>query len=120
MRKFDRLRAPVLERPGAAERIAAYEAGMLREMSLAELRQARELTQKALAEELRTTQSSISRIENQTDLYVSTLRKYVEAVGGQLQITAVFPEGSLAIRAFSDSDSSAITQPVPSEAVKTS
>lgn len=57
------------------------------------LRQARNLTQVALAERLDVPQATISRMERRTDLLLSTLRKYVEGMGGQLELRATFPEG---------------------------
>jgi DNA-binding XRE family transcriptional regulator len=62
-----------------------------REMPLEELRAARDLTQTSLAKILDVGQSEISKIENRTDMYVSTLASYIEAMGGQLEICAVFP-----------------------------
>ncbi|HVC35041.1 MAG TPA: helix-turn-helix domain-containing protein [Chloroflexota bacterium] len=102
MKKFGDLRAPVLARPGAAERIARHRAEMVGQLTLAELREARERTQKQLAEDLETTQSGVSRIEHETDLYVSTLRKYVEALGGRLLVQAVFPNTRVTIQTFAD------------------
>ncbi len=72
------------------ERRVRYE---LQRMALDELRNAKRLTQAYLAEMLDTPQSSISRIEQRADLYLSTLRDYVHAMGGVLQIQAVFPDG---------------------------
>src|ERR1700677_5147507 len=66
-------------------------------MTLDELRNAKQLTQADLAELLNVPQSSISRIEQRTDMYLSTLRNYVQAMGGVLQIQAVFPEGGTVI-----------------------
>jgi hypothetical protein len=50
------------------------------------------MTQVALAERLHMAQPSVSRLERQADLYVSTLRRYIEAIGGRLEIHAVFPD----------------------------
>ncbi len=72
------------------------------EMALDELRSARQLTQTELAEVLRVDQGSISKLERRTDMYISTLRRYVEAMGGSLQIRAVFPEGEVQITQFQD------------------
>jgi transcriptional regulator with XRE-family HTH domain len=69
-------------------------------MPLHELRAARELSQQALASRLRTDQSSVSRIERRADMYVSTLRAFIEAMGGELEITAHFPEGTVRITHF--------------------
>lgn len=73
---------------------------MIAEMPLQELRQAKNLSQERLAQILETKQSQISRIEKRTDMYISTLRSYIEAMGGELQIVAHFPEGNVAINQF--------------------
>src|ERR1035437_5445195 len=65
----------------------------LQRMALDELRNAKKLTQADLAEMLDVPQSSVSRIEQRADMYLSTLRNYVHAMGGVLQIQAVFPDG---------------------------
>jgi transcriptional regulator with XRE-family HTH domain len=75
----------------------------LQRMALEELRSARQLTQTDLAEMLNVPQSSISRIERRADMYLSTLRNYVQAMGGVLQIQAVFPDsGAVVINRFGD------------------
>lgn len=75
-------------------------------LTLAELRKAREMTQKQLAEALETTQPGVSQIERRTDLYLSTLRSYVEALGGALEIRALFPDSeAVEIRSFEELDS---------------
>ena len=75
----------------------------LKRMALEELRSARQLTQADLAEMLDVPQSSISRIERRTDMYLSTLRNYIQAMGGVLQIQAVFPAGgAVVINRFGD------------------
>ena len=60
---------------------------------LQELRKAREITQVELAERLHIKQSVVSKIESQTDMYVSTLRKVITAMGGEFHILAKFPSG---------------------------
>jgi transcriptional regulator with XRE-family HTH domain len=60
--------------------------------TLAQLRQARRLTQTQLAGALGVSQAQVSRVENQADLYLSTLRSYVQAMGGELELRAVFPD----------------------------
>lgn len=62
------------------------------EMTLAELRRARKLTQVRMAKSLRINQDSVSRIEKRSDLLLSTLRKVVEAMGGKLDLVAKFPD----------------------------
>src|SRR5437016_5511578 len=69
----------------------------LQRMALEELRGARQLTQSDMAEMLDVPQSSISRIEQRADMYLSTLRNYIHAVGGELRIQAVFPDGGTVI-----------------------
>jgi len=79
----------------------ADNAGRVREelqrMAIDELRNAKRLTQADMAEMLDVPQSSISRIEQRADMYLSTLRSYVHAVGGVLQIQAVFPDGGTVV-----------------------
>ncbi|MFZ0802652.1 MAG: XRE family transcriptional regulator [Terriglobales bacterium] len=69
----------------------------LERMALEELRCAKQLTQADLAEMLDVPQSSISRIEQRADMYLSTLRNYIHAIGGVLQIQAVFPDGGAVV-----------------------
>lgn len=64
------------------------------EMTLRELRKARSLTQAKLARSLHVKQEQVSRIEQRTDLHISTLRRQVEAMGGELTILANFPNGA--------------------------
>ncbi len=59
-------------------------------LALAELRQSRQVTQVKLADALGISQGNVSRLEARSDVYLSTLRSYVEALGGHLEITAVF------------------------------
>src|ERR1700722_12078157 len=63
-------------------------------MGYAALRKARELTQVELAEKLGINQASVSAIENNSDLLLSTLAKYIRAMGGEIEIRAVFPEAT--------------------------
>ena len=97
-RKFSELRARMT--PERRDRNHAETARMLAEMPLAELRQAQELTQTAIAELLETSQGEVSKIEKRTDMYVSTLRRYIEAMGGQLDVVARFPDGDVRITQF--------------------
>jgi DNA-binding XRE family transcriptional regulator len=69
----------------------------LQRMALEELRGARLHTQADMAEMLDVPQSSISRIERRADMYLSTLRNYIHAVGGELRIQAVFPDGGAVV-----------------------
>ena len=72
-------------------------------MALEDLRGAKQLTQSDMAEMLDVPQSSISRIEQRADMYLSTLRNYIQAVGGELRIQVVFPDGvTVVIDRFGD------------------
>lgn len=62
------------------------------EMALRDLRKAMRLTQSRLAKKLRVGQDSVSRIEQRTDMLLSTLRGYVAAMGGELELVARFPD----------------------------
>ena len=62
------------------------------EMTLQELRQARKLTQVRMAKALGITQEGVSRLEKRSDLLLSTLRKTVKAMGGNLSLVAEFPD----------------------------
>ncbi len=61
-------------------------------MTLRDVRKARELTQERLAELLKIRQDSVSRLEKRSDLLISTLRSYIAAMGGELQLIARFPD----------------------------
>jgi len=99
-KKFSELRARLS--PGARARAQAQAKELLAEMPLNELRHARGLSQKMLAETLHVQQPSIAKLERRTDMYVSTLRSHIEAMGGQLEIVARFPDGAVKIGNFSD------------------
>jgi hypothetical protein len=62
------------------------------ELTLRELRRLRKLTQTRLSKKLKIGQEGVSRIEKRTDLYLSTLRDYVEGVGGELTLVVRFPD----------------------------
>ena len=64
-----------------------------KEMALDELREAQNMTQEHLAKVLNVKQSAISKMERRADVYVSTLQSFVKAMGGELRIEAVFPQG---------------------------
>jgi DNA-directed RNA polymerase specialized sigma subunit len=82
-------RPPVAER----EEIAALKATLVREeASLQNLRVARERSQEQIAERLGVQQAAVSKIERRTDMYISSLRKFLQAMGGELDIIARFPD----------------------------
>lgn len=74
---------------------------LLAAMPLDELRHAREITQQHLAGLLGVNQAAVSRMERRTDMYVSTLRSFIEAMGGRLEVRAVFPDlGAVEVTQF--------------------
>lgn len=87
---FDRLRAALS--PEAMKRASMLTDSMEQDLSLAELRRARAMTQEQLAEDLHIGQASVAKLERRTDMYLSTLRRFVEAMGGELDIVVRFPD----------------------------
>lgn len=85
----------------AQAEVAGQVEAIMTEMPLHELRRARGLSQKMLAKNLRVQQPAIAKLEQRTDMYISTLRSHIEAMGGELEITARFPEGTVKISNFS-------------------
>lgn len=100
-KKFRDLVASTMSSESRARAETRAQAG-LAEMRLQEMRRARELSQEDLAGQLGTEQGNVSRLEQQTDMYISTLRRYVEALGGSLEIVARFSDGDVKISQFHD------------------
>ncbi len=98
--KYSELRSSMS--PEAQGRAETEAQAMLAQMPLNELRQARGLSQKMLAELLNVRQPSIAKLEKRTDMYISTLRSHIEAMGGELEVVARFPEGTVKISNFSE------------------
>lgn len=84
--------------------VEALVAKDLQELPLQDLRRARQFTQQTLAGTLSTSQAEVSKIEHRTDVYVSTLRSYIEAMGGQLEILARFRDQVVRINQFEEID----------------
>ncbi|MEX2163183.1 MAG: XRE family transcriptional regulator [Sulfuricaulis sp.] len=101
-KKFSELRARLS--PKARTKSEAMTARLLEEMPLQELRQALDLTQRQVAKTLKIEQAAVSKMEKQTDMYLSTLRRFVAAMGGKLDIVARFPEGEVHITQFGNVD----------------
>ncbi len=89
-------------KPAARKKAAEKTKSLLEAMPLQELRHARNLSQEQLAQTLSVKQAAVSKLEKRTDMYVSTLRKFIRAMGGDLEIVAKFPEGSVQISQFED------------------
>lgn len=99
-KKFGELRARMS--PESQARAEALYERMVAEMPLHELRHAKALSQAALAKRLQVNQAAVSKIEHRTDMYVSTLRDYIRAMGGELEIVARFPDGEVRIANFAE------------------
>lgn len=104
-RKFKELR----DRMSPSRRAEAdrYYQEMIAAMPLGQLRRARAVTQEELADAMGNRQAAISKIERRTDVHVSTLRDFIEALGGRLEVLAVFPDGPVRITQFSSGDGKA-------------
>ena len=90
--------------PERRQRIETMKSELAAEMPLHELRRARALTQRDLARTLKVNQPAVAKLEQRADVYVSSLRSYIEAVGGKLKIIAEFPEGEVHITNFAHLD----------------
>ena len=82
------------------DRAAARTQELLAELLVGELRQAAGKSQRELAKVLGIKQPSLSKLENQSDIQVSTLQKIVQALGGELDLVARFPKGDVRIRQY--------------------
>ncbi len=101
-KSFNKLREKMT--PEAREKAKLKAAQLMEDMPLYELREARKLSQERIGEILGKRQSNISRLEKNTDMYISTLKSYIEAMGGTLDIVARFPDGSVKINQFQQLD----------------
>jgi transcriptional regulator with XRE-family HTH domain len=99
-KKFRELRARMS--PDARARSEAKAQIMFEEMALDELREALRLTQESLAQTLHVNQAAISKVERRSDMLISTLRKIIEAMGGELEIRAILPAGTVRIDQFEE------------------
>lgn len=94
-KNFRELRAKM---PRKAQARSAEAAGkIIQALPLAELRDAQHITQEQLAKRLNIDQSAVSKIEHRTDMYLSTLSDVIRAMGGELELTARFPNGEVHI-----------------------
>jgi hypothetical protein len=88
---------PKKRRQAIAKRAAEL---IAEEATLRRLREARERSQEEVARKLHIKQAAVSKLERRTDMYLSTLRGYIEAMGGQLEIIARFPDQAVRITQF--------------------
>jgi len=97
-RKFSELRSQMSLT--AQSRAAARTEALLVAMQLQELRRARGATQSRVAQAMGVEQATISKLEHRDDMYVSTLREYVKALGGELKLVASFPDADIRVHPF--------------------
>ncbi len=88
--------------PEARERSNELFEELQREFRLNELRNALGVSQEELAQLMKKKQAAISRFERRSDMHISTLREFITALGGRLQVIATFPEGSYHINQFEE------------------
>ena len=88
--------------PVRRARVAAKAAALREEMTLEELRRARDLAQGEIADALDVSQPAVAKLEKRADMHVSNLRRYIEALGGKLEITARFSDASVTISNIGD------------------
>src|SRR5579884_2799973 len=99
-KKFSELRNKMS--PESRAHMEARHKELLKEMPHQELRNARRLTQAQLASAMNMSQAAVSKLESNTDMYISTLKHFLEAMGGDLDIRAVFPDGEVKINQFKE------------------
>lgn len=96
-KKFTDLTAAIKADPVRRERITQQKRAIETALDLGRLREERSATQRDIAAKMEVSQANVSRIEHEDDLYLSTLRGYVEALGGQLVLQAVFADATIEI-----------------------
>jgi DNA-directed RNA polymerase specialized sigma subunit len=89
---FSQLTAQARSDPQRRAQIDAIDRAIADVRTLADLRNSQGQTQRQIAGMMHVSQANVSRVEHQEDLYLSTLREYVAALGGELELTAVFSE----------------------------
>jgi DNA-directed RNA polymerase specialized sigma subunit len=98
MSALDDLKQKVDASPRRRERVDQLKSELRRELALEELRKDRGVSQEQLADALGVSQVRISRLGRQSDAQLSTLRAYIEALGGELELAAVFGEERVPLR----------------------
>ena len=89
--------------PARRARVAAKAAQLRETMTLEELRKARSLSQEEVADSLSVGQPAVAKLEKRTDMHVGNLRRYIEALGGKLEITARFDKARVVINNIGES-----------------
>ena len=92
--------------PSRRARVADQAAALETALALHELRKNRAMSQEELAARLAVGQPAVAKLERRADMYVSNLRRYIEALGGRLEITARFPDGTVTIADVGEPDGS--------------
>jgi hypothetical protein len=105
--------------PERQARIAEKVHTLTQAMALADLREARAHSQADLAARLHVQQPAVAKMERRTDMYVSNLRRFIEAMGGTLEIIARFPDGSVTITNFAAIGQTPAEMPDPSSGTVT-
>ena len=101
-KSFNKLRNGMSELRRA--KVGARTEELLASLPLHEIRLARKLSQEDIAARLEINQAAVSKVEHRVDIYISTLRRHIEAMGGTLIIQAEFPEGRYQISSFDKID----------------
>ncbi len=96
-KNFNELRQKLRSDPEASAQVEQYRLAMRDALALSDLRTARHATQAAVAHTLGVSQANVSRVEHQEDVYLSTIRQYVAALGGALEVRAVFPDETVTL-----------------------
>lgn len=108
---WSKLQAAIDADPERRERVEREKRLMEDVLTLTELRQARGVTQESLAVAWDTSQANVSRVEHERDVYLSTLRAYIAALGGRLELTAVFPDQTIKLGGPGATSPEAAAQP---------
>jgi hypothetical protein len=98
-KNFKTLSSEVRNDPQRAQRVEEHKKAIRDSLGLGELRSRRGETQVSFAEKFGTSQARVSSIERQDDLYLSTLGGYVAALGGRLEVRAVFEDETVELLA---------------------
>jgi transcriptional regulator with XRE-family HTH domain len=94
---FSELRVREVQDPEVDARMEEVQRAIVDALALGRVREARNLTQRELATAMSVSQANVSRIEHEEDVYLSTLREYVHALGGELRLEAVFPDETISL-----------------------